>query len=228
MESLILLATVMAVFGVFGYLRGIKSTLVTTASIWLGLVLVSRFSSTIALAVNGLNYAARFALAGGLGALGGSGDKGAAINQVFERMGAVKSLISADGTGPGYILIFLALMGVGLLLGALKALKAKSSPLSLVLGLLNGYVVSAYLLRRGLPEAGILLPLPAGLLGSQAPLGAIPAPAGPSVTGSAVAKLAAGLTQLATQGRIAILIAVLIAIFVLLAVRTGSRTSKKG
>lgn len=228
MESLILLATVMAVFGVFGYLRGGKSTLLTTAIIWLGLVLVSRFAGVIATMVNGVNYGIRFVLAGGMGALGGSGDKGDAINQVFARMGPVTPLIAADGSGPGLILVFLLLMVIGLLLGALKSLKSKSSPLSLILGLVNGYVISAYLLRMALPEAGILLPLPAGLLGNQTTTAAVPLPAGPSVTGSAIAKLAATLTSLATAGHIAILIAVLIAIFVLLAVRTGSRNSKKG
>lgn len=228
MESLILLATVMAIFGVFGYLRGGKSTLLTTAIIWLGLGLVSRFAGVIATMVNGINYGIRFVLAGGMGALGGSGDKGDAINQVFERMGTVTPLIAADGSGPGLILVFLLLMGLGLLLGALKSLKSKSSPLSLILGLVNGYVISAYLLRMALPEAGILLPLPAGLLGSQAATVTAPLPAGASVTGSALAKLAATLTGLATAGHIAILIAVLIAIFVLLAVRPGSRNSKKG
>ncbi len=227
MESLILLATVMAIFGVFGYLRGGKSTLLTTAIIWLGLVLVSRFAGTIATMVNGVNYGIRFVLAGGMSALGGSGDKGNAVNQVFERMGKVTPLIAADGSGPGLILVFLLLMLLGLLLGALKSLKTKSSPWSLILGMVNGYVISAYLLRMALPEAGILLPLPAGLLGSQAAV-AVPTPAGPSVTGSALAKLAATLTGLATAGHIAILIAILIAIFVLLAVRTGNRNSKKG
>lgn len=228
MEGLILLATVMAVFGVFGYLRGFKSILLTTAIIWLGLVLVSRFGDLIAKTVNGLNYAVRFALAGGLGALGGSGDKGEAITQVFERMGAVKPLISADGTGPGMLLVFLLLVMLGLLLGALKKLKTKSSPLSLILGLLNGYVVTAFLLRMALPEAGILLPLPAGLLRGQAAASAVAAATGPSVTDSAIAKLAATLANLAGYSQIAILIAILIAVFVLLAVRSGNRGAKKG
>lgn len=228
MEALILLATVMAVFGVFGYLRGFKSILLSTVIIWLGLVLVSRFGGLIAKTVNGLNYAVRFALAGGLGALGGSGDKGEAINQVFERMGAVKPLIRADGTGPGMILVFLLLVMIGLLLGALKTLKTRSSPLSLILGLLNGYVVTAYLLRMALPEAGLLLPLPAGLLGGQVAASTVATPTGPSVTDSAIAKLAAMLANLAGYSQIAILIAILIAVFVLLAVRSGNRGAKKG
>lgn len=226
MEALIVLATVMALFGVLGYLRGTRSTLFTAAVIWLGLVVVNQASGMVARTINGLNKAVHFALAGGLGALGG-GDR-AALDAAFAKLSDVKPLINADGSGPGMLLVFLMLVLAGFLLGMLKLLKSKHSFLGLALGLANGYVLSAFLVRTLLPESGTQFPLPRWLFGGAAQPAAAPAPADPSLSGSLAAKIVATLNALADSGQIALVIAIAIAVFVLLATRLGSRSVKKG
>ncbi len=228
MDTLIILATAMALFGVLGYLRGTRSTLVTTAIVWLGLLIVSRAGGVVARTINGLNYAVRFALAGGLAALGGNGDRAAALEEVFARIGKVEPLIRPDGTGPGMLLVFLALVLAGFLLGMLSQLKGRSSFLGLALGLANGYVLAAFVIRTLLPEASIGLPLPGWLFGPGAQPAVAPTPATPSVAGTLASRIVAGLNQLADSGQIALLLAIAIAVFVLLATRFGTRSAKKG
>lgn len=228
MESIIVVATVMALFGVLGYLRGTRSTLFTAAVIWLGLIVVSRAGDVVARTINGLHTGARFVLAGGLGALGSAGDRGAAVQAVFAKLGEVKPLIEPNGTGPGMLLVFLLLVLVGFLSGMLKLFRGRPSFLGLGLGLANGYVLSAFLIRTLLPESGIRLPLPAWLFGGTAQGAALPAVAGPSLGGTLTAKIVAALNSLADSGQIALVIAVAIAVFVLLATRLGSRSVKKG
>lgn len=226
MEALIILATFMALFGVLGYLRGAKSTLFTSAVLWLGLVVASRASGTVERTVNGLNKAAHFAFSGGLSALGG-GDR-AALDAAFAKLGDVKPLINPDGTGAGMLLIFLLLVLAGFLLGMLNRFKSKPSLLGLALGLANGYVLSAFSVQTLLPESGIRLPLPRWLFGATAQPATVPASTGPSLSGILAAKIMAALNALVGSGQIALVIAIAIAVFVLLATRLGSRSVKKG
>lgn len=225
MEALIVLATIMALFGVVGYQRGTKSSLVTALVIWLGLVLITQASRPVARIVNGLNFGVRFILAGGLSALGGDGDRGAALDKVMQNMPKVTPLINPDGTGSGILILFLLLVILAFLLGMLKLFKSKASVWGLVIGLANGYVLSAFLLPRLLPDAALRLPLPAGLAGagSTAASGSGVGPAGPSLSAALAARLVAGLNTLVEGGQIALVIAVLIALFVLLATRLGNR-----
>lgn len=229
MDTLIILATAMALFGVLGYLRGTRSTLITTAVVWLGLLIMNRAGGTVARTINGLNYAVRFALAGGLGALGAGEDRVAALEEVFARVGRVEPLIRPDGTGPGMLLVFLFLVIAGFLLGMLSQLKGRSSFLGLALGLANGYVLAAFVIHTLLPEATIGLPLPGWLFGPGAagPVTA-PTPARPSVIGTLVTRIVATLNQLTDSGQLALLLAIAIAVFVLLATRLGTRGAKKG
>jgi hypothetical protein len=227
MQALIILATIMALFGGGGYLGGAKSTIFTTVIIWLGLLVVNRADEIVTRMINGLNFGVRFVLAGGLNALGGSGDRGAALDEIFARLENVEPLINPDGSGPGMLLIFLGLTLAGFLLGMLKLFKGRSSFLGLVLGLANGYILSGFLLRQLLPEASGWLPLPQWLFGGGAE-SAAPAPAGPNLGSSLAAKITAALNALAESGQIALIIAIAIAIFVLLATRLGNRSVKKG
>ena len=225
MESLIILATVMAIFGVFGYLRGVKFSWFNAALVVLSIMLLNRMGDALVRVIDLFYRVGRAMLAGGFKAISGEGEGGFA--KLGELVSKVPSLIGRDGTPTALVLIFLLILGVGFLLGTLKFFKSKASYLGLALGLLTGYVVSAYMLSRVLPEAGIQLPLPAWLLGLPS-RAALPVPAGPSLTGSALTKLTGLLTKLADQGQIALVIALLIAVFVLLAVRMGNRGVKKG
>lgn len=225
MEALIVLATIMALFGVIGYLRGAKSSLFTALVIWVGLVLITQFGSKIATTINGLVFAVVFVLSGGLAALGGGGDRAAALDEVLKKMPDPPKLVNPDGTGIGIIAVFVLLAVAGFLLGMLKIFKSKSSVWGLLIGLVNGYVLSAYLLPRILPEAGLRLPLPGRLAwpGAATAGSGIAAPSGPSLFGALIASISRTLSRLVEGGQIALLIAILIVLFVLLATRLGNR-----
>ncbi len=140
----------------------------------------------------------------------------------------MKPLLSADGSGPGVLLIFFVLVLAGFLLGMLKPLKGRASLVGLGLGLVNGYVLSGFLLGKLLPESSALLPLPRWLTGSAGQPTPAATPSGPSLSSSLAERLIVGLNALADSGQIALVIAIVIAVFVLLATRLGSRSVKKG
>lgn len=228
MEALFILATVMALFGVVGYLRGIKSTLFTAAVIWLGWVGVTLADKPVARIVNLLNKMVQLVLSGGLGALGGGGSAG--METLSKKLNEIKPLINDDGTGPGLPLIFLVLILTGFLLGLLKLFKSRHSLLGLALGLINGFTLSTFMLRSVLPKAGVNLPQLTWLFGGtqQATSSAPVAPTGQSLIELLMNKILVALTSLADKGQLAILIVIAIAIFIVLATRLGSRSVKKG
>lgn len=228
MESIIVLATVMALLGVLGYVRGTRSTLLTSAVIWVGLMVIGHSGDKVARTVNGLHYAVRFALSGGLGALGGGGDRAANLEAVFSRIGEVQPLIDVNGTGLGMSLVMLVLVIAGFLLGMLKPCRGQPSFLGLGLGLANGYVLGAFLVRNLLRETGIHLPLPAWLFGSAQAGAAFLVPTGPSSGSTLAARISATLDSLAGSGQLALVLSITIAVFVLLATRLGGRNAKKG
>ncbi len=232
MSSLIILATVMALFGVLGYQRGTKSMLFTAGFLLLGLLALSRAAGLIATLVNGMNFAVRFVFAGGLQALAAD-DRTAALDAAFERVGSVTPLIRVSDTGlasgPGMILVLILLVAAAFLLGMLKILRSRQSVLGLFLGLGIGYVLTAFLIRVLLPDTPLQLALPAALFGASF---AVPAtavlPAGPSIINQLSARILSGLNAMADQGTLALLFAAIIALFVLLATRLGNRSERRG
>lgn len=232
MASLIILATVMALFGVLGYQRGTRPMLFTTLVLLLGLTALTRGVRMIATLVNGLNFAVRFVLAGGLQALSAS-DRSAALDAAITRVGSVTPLITVNdagtATGPGMMIMLVLVILVAFLLGALKILRPRRSILGLFLGLLNGYILTAFLLRVLLPDAPLQLGLPGWLFGASF---AVPSPiiaaTGPSFFDVLWARILNTLNTLAEQGTLGLVVAVLIALFVLLATRLGNRSEKRG
>ncbi len=232
MSTLIILATVMALFGVLGYQRGTKSMLFTAAFLLLGLLALSRAAGLIATLINGLNFAVRFVFAGGLQALAAD-DRTAALEAAFERVGSVTPLVSVSDTGlasgPGMILVLVILIAAAFLLGMLKFLRSRQSALGLFLGLGIGYVLTAFVIRVLLPDAPLQLALPAALFGASFATPASAAvPAEASFLSLLWARILAGLNAMADQGTLALLFAVIIALFVLLATRLGNRSERRG
>lgn len=232
MSSLIILATVMALFGVLGYQRGTKSMLFTAGFLLLGLLALSRAAGMIATLVNGMNFAVRFVFAGGLQALAAD-DRTAALEAAFARVGSVTPLIRVSDTGlasgPGMILVLILLVAAAFLLGMLKILRSRQSVLGLFLGLGIGYVLTAFLIRVLLPDAPLQLALPAALFGAgfAAPATAV-LPTGPSFINLLWTRILNGLNAMADQGTLALLFAAIIALFVLLATRLGNRSERRG
>ncbi len=227
--TLIFVATIMALFGVFGYQRGTKFGLLTVGLILAGLVVMSRASDKIGTIVNGLYFGLRFVFSGGVQALGG-GDKAEAIKGIMDKIGDAK-LVSQGQPGASLLLVLALLVILILLLSAFKVLKGAASLLGLALGLFGGYLVAAYALATFKPELAAFLPLPisipnliqaAQIQAAQASLPAIPSDGGLS------AKIGELLTDLSNNTGLPIIIAIAIALFVLLATRLGNRGVKKG
>ncbi|OQA39045.1 MAG: hypothetical protein BWY52_03170 [Chloroflexi bacterium ADurb.Bin325] len=232
MSSIIILATVMALFGVLGHQRGTKSMLSTAGLLLLGLLALSRAAGQVATLVNGMVFGVRFVFAGGLQALAAE-DRNAALDAAFERVGSVARIINVNDaglpSGPGMFLVLALLVAAAFLLGTLKILHSRQSILGLFLGLGIGYVLTAFLIRVLLPDATLQLALPAALFGAGFAVPATAAlPAGPSFISQLWARALNGLNAMADQGSLALLFAAIIALFVLLATRLGNRSEKRG
>ena len=225
MESLIVLAAIMALFGVLGYQRGTRSSLFTAAVIWLSLLVMTRLGGKVTSLINGIAFGVRFILSGGLQALGSGGDRGEAVNRVFQGMGNVKPLVTEGSASMALVFILLAVTAV--LLGQLAWFKGRHSLSGLVLGLFAGYIVSGYLVWTLLPEADIQLPLAFGLGHDLALRGDTSLAGRPSVSDTLRDKVALAVTERLDQRALAFLLVIAIAVFVVVAVRRTHRTTKK-
>jgi hypothetical protein len=121
--------------------------------------------------------------------------------------------------------ILLLLVGVSLLLGRAKIFKGGSPGSGMIFGLINGYLLGAFLLT-GLPmETPVGLWLPFGLSreGLAPTVAAAPAP------GRSLAdQFTAFVQQPTNKQTMSLIIAILIALFVIVATRLGSKGVKKG
>jgi hypothetical protein len=217
MVIIILLATIMAIFGVIGYLSGTKAALLTTVVILIGLILIARAGPAIARLINGVDFGVRFVLAGGLAALGAPGDRAAAIAHVIESMGTIQPLVAPTNPGPALVLVLLVLVLLSLLIGRHPRLplRGPSSLGGLLLGLLNGYLLGAYLLVSLFPVDAAFLPLPLGLgPRPSVPVAATPLPTVPASGGSLFNQLI-NAVQGTSENTLAAIMMVLIAVFVL-------------
>ncbi len=227
MEVLIILATIMAIFGVVGYLRGTRFSLFYAALALLGIIMLERVGDILIRMIDLFYRVGRAMMQGGFKAISGNGESGG-LGKLGDLVEKIPSLVGQDDKQLVLALILLLIMIVGFLLGALKVFKKRASLLGLALGLLTGYVVSAYLLQPLLPEAGFQLPLLAGLFGGARQATSAATTAGTSIGSTLITRIVAFLNSLANSGQIAIIIAIAIALFVLLATRLGNRGVKKG
>ena len=222
---LILLATIMAIFGVIGYLRGTRPGLLTTALVLVGLLALANAFGAVAKIVNGLNYGVRFALAGGVQALGGSGDKVAAIKGVTDGMGSVKPLMTETQPGLGVALVLGALLVLALLVGLTKSFRERSSITGLALGLLNGYMITTNLLAAVWPKTAFMPTFfEIGAKGASSSSSTAAFAGGDNVDfAQQIADIAA---DLAGSSILPIAIILLIALVVIMATRQGKSGSK--
>ncbi len=225
MEVLIILATIMAIFGVIGYTHGTRFSLFYAALALLGIIMLERIGDTLIRMIDLFYRVGRAMLGGGFKAMSGGEGGFGKLGELVEK---IPSLLGQDDKPLALALLLLLIMLVGFALGKLKVFKNKTSVLGLAVGLLTGYVVSAYLLQPLLPETGIRLPLLAGLFGGARQAASAAIPTGSSIGGTLIAKIIAALNALASSGQIAILIAIAIVVFILLATRLGNRGVKKG
>jgi hypothetical protein len=232
--TILLLATLMAIMGVIGYFQGARAAFLLTIAILLGLLLIARAGGTIAKLVNGIYFGIQFVLAGGLQALGSGGTAG--LSQVLQNMGTPQRLIDPNAPGPTVALVIL-LVAVLLawLLGRASRLpfRGARSGWGILWGLVNGYLLGAYLLWAALPSFADSLPVPFGLAQENA-ANATTATGVPAAgaAGASVGAQLLNLVQTANEHTLAVVIMILIATFVIVAAyvstRGGGRSRRNG
>jgi hypothetical protein len=175
-----------------------------------------------------INTVWRFIMAGGVQAMSGGGDLGA----LRTRMAEIPPLIPSEAVGTFLILLMVIAILMGVFAGRFRRFRRPPSGMGLLIGLINGYLVGAYLLVNMLPALAGLAPLPFGLSQKLAG-GATPPAAGPSA-GDIGRQLVQGI-QRADPATLALSVMLIIAAIVLIALVAnlrhrggGRRTNREG
>ncbi|MBM4459592.1 MAG: hypothetical protein FJ011_17835 [Chloroflexi bacterium] len=218
--EIIILATVMAFFGVLGYQRGSRSMLFTSVITGGALLAFARAGPTIVKYINTMYMGTKIG-PGAIQALA-SGDA-KALDKLFASLKAAKPLIPTDNAGFGLSVVLLILIGLSLWASRIKYLRGAPSVMGLLFGVINGYLASAHLLNA--MSAGSAWPLPFGLSKPAAPAAAA---AGAAPGGDLVDRLLRLVTQTMSDQTLAVVIILAIALFVFLATRFSNKPAKKG
>jgi hypothetical protein len=196
----ILLAIVWGIFGLWGFLRGWKAALVMLVMILGSLLLLSAAPEKVAEMFDYINKAVEMATGG---------------NKPFINT-APSSLV---------VIILNGAVILGFLLGLLRIFRSKPSFSGFLLGFVNGYFYTAYMLAALVPQWAIL-PLPIKIPGLKSvPLStAIASPPSQGLPGA----IAEGIQKIFAMPCLPTAIVVGIFLFILLTVLIGNRGSRKG
>ncbi|MDQ1300320.1 MAG: hypothetical protein QG637_237 [Chloroflexota bacterium] len=209
-------ATIMTVFGVIGFLRVTKASVIILAVLLSGPVFLRAAGPQLIAIINRLGG---FFLGGGVNALTG-GDASKGLSDALSK--PAKALIDPGSPAAFYLLMFYFIMIVGLLLGSLKPFKlsGRYSFSGLLLGLVNGYTVAAYSIAVIFPEFAVL-PVPLEIKGMTPQ---IPPPGIPVASSDIVwTKLMQFLGNLSGNPSAPYIIAGLIVIFIFMAARLSAK-----
>jgi hypothetical protein len=196
----ILLAIVWGMFGLWGFLRGWKAALVMLAMIVGSLLMLSVAPEKVAEMFDYINKAVEMA----------TGGSKPVINT------APSSLV---------VIILNGAVILGFLLGLLRIFRTRPSLSGFLVGFVNGYFYTAYMLAALVPQWAIL-PLPIKIPGlTTVPLSsAISSPPSQGLPGAVVE----GLATLCAAPCLPTAIVAGIALFILLTILASNRSSKKG
>jgi hypothetical protein len=197
---LLVVATVMAIFGLIGFLRTTRASVLLLGIMLGGLILLKVFGERLVKFVNA-----------GWGFVRSAGGTS-----------SPSQLVNPQDPAAFFLLVFYGFVLVGLGLGLLKSLRlsGRFSFSGMLVGLINGYIVAAYSIDVLFPSYAIL-PVPIQVPGMTptAPLPGANLPAGPDVW----AQLMQGLTSLANNPSAPIIIGLSILVFILLASRLSGK-----
>lgn len=206
----------MALFGILGYLYGLTAAIITLIFILLGLGVFAGLGTTL---INIINRTWQLIASGGLQTFFSGGD----LSQVKEQMATVPPLISNDAAAAFLVLIMIILIVLAILLGMHPRFRRPPSLLALLIGLLNGYLIGAFLLRTMVPALSAFLPVPFFPAPAPTP-GGVPAVCCTSLWSQFVAAINNASTQsLALLVMFVIAAIVLTALFLTLRRRGGRR-----
>lgn len=216
---LLLLATIMAAFGIYGYQRGTLTMLISLGILWVAVFLVETRPEQLLTYLNGLYIGAMLVFKSGLNDLA-SGN----LDSAAAKLESIEKPFTGPTADLGLLIIILGAVLMGLLASLLLKKKHKTGIGGAILGIGYGYLLSAAILP--------LLGFPAGLL----PIPFIrpfdptmpepsPPPAGETAESG---NLLTTLSQPEVVSMITLAITASMAIFLLLSVRRGSKSGKRG
>jgi uncharacterized membrane protein required for colicin V production len=140
MLSLFIIASIMAIFGVYGYRRGFWSTAVALGVLVLAVLLITRAPEQLAKYFNAIYMSTVLLFKGGLGAIA-SGN----LDSAKELLNSVPKPFSGESAKWALFIVLVVATVFGLLLSLL--IKPKPSIWGLILGLIYGYVLSVNAVR---------------------------------------------------------------------------------
>jgi hypothetical protein len=208
MATLFIIASIMAIFGVYGYRRGPRSMILALGALLLGVLFITRAPELLVKYFNAIYMATMLLLKGGLGAIAG-GD----LDSAKELLSSIEKPFSGEDAKWA---LFIALIGaavIGLVLSLLA--KPKTSIWGLILGLLYGYVLSVNAVR--IIEGGSTEELfPEVVAASHGPCEGL------------VSRMVCALSDPKSSAMCATLILIAVATLVIVAVISASKSPKKG
>jgi hypothetical protein len=210
--AIMLLATIMAVFGVLGYLKGSKWAFISLLVLLVAFVLVEGRAGAIVSAFNFFYKGVMLVLRGGFGAIA-SDD----LEEVLTIYREIESPFTDENQNLALLLVIFGAVGVGLLLSLW--IKSKPTVWGLIWGLLYGYILSAAALPLIISNANVRLPVPVLRPGERAAVAA----EGPSL----FSQLFSTLSQPENVRILSIVIGVFIVFLLLLTVRSGVKSGAK-
>jgi hypothetical protein len=197
---LLVVATIMAIFGLIGFLRTTRASVLLLGIMLGGLIFLKVFGERLVKFVNA-----------GWGFVRSAGGTS-----------SPSQLVNPQDPAAFYLLVFYGFVLVGLGLGLLKSLKlsGRFSFSGMLIGLINGYIVAAYTIDVLFPSYAIL-PVPIQVPGMtpQIPPPGMAMPTGPDVW----SQLMQGLSNLASNPAAPVIIAIAIFLFIILASRLSGK-----
>ncbi|MCS6845410.1 MAG: hypothetical protein NZ528_13985 [Caldilineales bacterium] len=215
---LILVATIMAAFGVAGYLRGARTMVLSLVILFAVVGLIETRGEQLVTYLNGLYMGVVLTLRSGLSDIA-SGD----LESAAQKLEGIEKPFEGGTANLGLMLILGIAIVAFFIVSAIFKKKRKTGPLGAAVGIVYGYLLAAALLPLlGLPAG--LLPIP--LLREFDPT-ALQRPQ-PVAAGAGAAGGAAQIAQSGLINTLPLVIAVGLAVLLLLSARQTTKSGKKG
>ena len=153
MYIVILLAIIMAIFGIIGYQRGIWPEVISLVVLLVAFTVVEKSPQRLIGYMNGLFIGVMLVFKSGLSDLN-AGD----LEAAKRKLEAIQAPFVGEQQGFALLVVMLVAAVIGYLLGIL--IKKKKSAIGAALGMLNGYILCAAFLPwlSGLSESALPLP----------------------------------------------------------------------
>jgi hypothetical protein len=208
MLTLFIIASIMAIFGVFGYRRGFWPMAVAFGVLLFAILLITRAPEELAKYFNAIYTATVLLFKGGLTAIV-SGD----LEAAKELMSSVEKPFTGEDAKWALFIVLVGGVVFGLLLSLL--FKSKPSVWGLMIGLLYGYVLSVNSIRIIVGGSTEEL-FPEAMAATQGPCNGL------------VGRMVCALNDPQSSAMCGTLILIGVAVLVIVAVISASKFSKKG